>query len=111
MTLPIGNLPNLPQLPSTPNATAPIGRALPAGGFAPSAGAGQFSSILESAIQGIEQKGSDANQAIQNFLSGDGEELHSVALATQRAELAFDLGLQVRNKIVSAYQEIMRMQM
>jgi flagellar hook-basal body complex protein FliE len=32
-------------------------------------------------------------------------------LATQRAEIAFDLGLQVRNKVVQAYQEIMRMQM
>jgi flagellar hook-basal body complex protein FliE len=34
-----------------------------------------------------------------------------VALATQQAELAFDLFLQVRNKVVSAYQEVMRMQM
>jgi flagellar hook-basal body complex protein FliE len=34
-----------------------------------------------------------------------------VALATQRADLVFDLGLQVRNKIVSAYQEVMRMQL
>jgi flagellar hook-basal body complex protein FliE len=34
-----------------------------------------------------------------------------VALATQRAELALDLGIQVRNKVVSAYQEIMKMQL
>ena len=38
------------------------------------------------------------------------EELHATALAVQRAELAFDLFLQARNKVVQAYQEIMRMQ-
>ena len=35
----------------------------------------------------------------------------SIVLAAEKAEIAFDLGLQVRNKVVSAYQEIMRMQM
>jgi flagellar hook-basal body complex protein FliE len=72
---------------------------------------GGFASALAGAVQAIEQPGQDAGKAIQNFLSGDGEELHTVALSVQRASLAFDLGLQVRNKIVSAYQEVMRMQM
>ena len=45
------------------------------------------------------------------FLSGEGEDLHTTILATQQAELSFDLFLQMRNKVVSAYQEIMRMQM
>ena len=69
-----------------------------------------FASLLDGAIQGVEQPRQEANQAIQNLLNGDGE-LHTVALAAQRADLAFDLGLQVRNKIVSAYQEVMRMQL
>ena len=68
-----------------------------------------FTSVLDGAIQAIEAPRQEANQAIQNLLNGD-EELHTVALATQRADLTFDLGLQVRNKVVSAYQEIMRMQ-
>ncbi|SPE37947.1 Flagellar hook-basal body complex protein FliE [Candidatus Sulfopaludibacter sp. SbA3] len=80
-------------------------------GAASSPQGGSFASTLDGAIQGIEQPGRDANQAIQNFLSGEGTELHTVALATQRAELAFNLGLQVRNKIVSAYQEVMKMQL
>ena len=58
----------------------------------------------------MEQPRREADLAVQNLLNGAGE-LHTVALATQRADLAFDLGLQVRNKIVSAYQEIMRMQL
>jgi flagellar hook-basal body complex protein FliE len=48
---------------------------------------------------------------VQKFLSGDTDELHTTILATQKAELAFQLGLQVRNKVVDAYQEIMKMQM
>ena len=45
------------------------------------------------------------------FLLGENEELHKVAAATQQAELSFDLFLQVKNKVVQAYQEIMRMQL
>ena len=72
---------------------------------------GGFASLLEGAIQSVEQPGQKADKAIQSFLNGDGEELHNVALSVQQASLAFDLGLQVRNKVVSAYQEVMRMQM
>ena len=71
---------------------------------------GDFGSALKSAIEHVDHYQQDANHAIQDFLQGNGE-LHNVALATQRAEMAFDLGLQVRNKIVSAYQEVMKMQL
>jgi flagellar hook-basal body complex protein FliE len=69
-----------------------------------------FGSVLKGAIQNVNQLQTDANQNIEQFLQGNGE-LHNVALATQRAEMAFDLGMQVRNKVVSAYQEIMKMQL
>jgi len=72
---------------------------------------GQFRGVLEGAIQKIEQTGQVATQAVERFLSGDGQELHGAILAVQRADLTFELGLQVRNKVVSAYQEIMRLQM
>jgi flagellar hook-basal body complex protein FliE len=65
---------------------------------------------MDGAIQSIEQPRQEANQAIQGLLNGEGE-LHTVALSVQRADLAFQLGLQVRNKVVSAYQEIMKMQL
>jgi len=52
-----------------------------------------------------------ASATVESFLSGEGEDLHTVALATQRADLAFEMFQQVRNKVVSAYQEIMKMQM
>jgi flagellar hook-basal body complex protein FliE len=59
----------------------------------------------------VEGASNNANQSVQQFLSGDGEDLHSTVLAVQRASLEFDMLMQVRNKVVSAYQEVMRMQM
>ena len=72
---------------------------------------GEFQSVLEGTIQKLEATNNDAADAVQKFLTGENEELHTTVLAAQKAEIAFDLGLQVRNKVVSAYQEIMRMQM
>jgi flagellar hook-basal body complex protein FliE len=74
-------------------------------------GSSEFRGVLEGAIQKVEDTRSQAAQAVESFLAGDGQELHSAILATQRADLAFELGLQVRNKVISAYQEVMRMQM
>lgn len=72
---------------------------------------GAFQNVLAGAIQDIQGLQNDASKQVTQFLSGQSEELHTAALATQKAELAFQLGLQVRNKVVQAYQEIMRMQM
>jgi flagellar hook-basal body complex protein FliE len=83
---------------------------LPPGG-GPNAPAGSFQSVLSDAIGRVQQAQDSSQSSIDRFLSGEDEEVHKVALATQQAELSFDLFLQVRNKIVSAYQEVMRMQM
>jgi flagellar hook-basal body complex protein FliE len=77
----------------------------------PGGNAGEFGSLLEASLQKIEQPRAEANEAVNKLISGDGEELHTALIATQRAELTFELGLQIRNKVVQAYQEIMRMQM
>jgi flagellar hook-basal body complex protein FliE len=74
-------------------------------------GGGAFQDVFASAIQSVEAYGQNASASVQRFLSGEGEELHSTIMATQQAELSFELFQQVRNKVVSAYQEIMRMQM
>ena len=72
---------------------------------------GGFQSILSDAIGHVERFQQNSQTAIGKFLSGEDQEVHKVALATQQAELSFDLFLQVRNKVVSAYQEVMKMQM
>jgi flagellar hook-basal body complex protein FliE len=66
--------------------------------------------VLNGAIQTIESAQTDASGAVQRFLTGQDEELHTAALAVQKAQMSFDLGLQVRNKVVDAYQQIMQMQ-
>ncbi len=66
--------------------------------------------MLESYVGQVQKSQNVAQSSADSFLSGSGEELHTVALATQRAELEFEMFLQVRNKVVSAYQEVMKMQ-
>jgi flagellar hook-basal body complex protein FliE len=99
-----------PILPiANPSAIAGIGALARPG--APASGADAFGSILSSAMQNVESLRKDSQQSIDKLLSGEGGELHEVALAAQKAQLGFEMFVQVRNKVVSAYQEVMRMQL
>ena len=71
---------------------------------------GLFQKVFAQSIASVETQRNAAQQSVDQFLAGEGGEIHQVALATQKAELSFEMFLQVRNKVVSAYQEIMRMQ-
>ena len=71
---------------------------------------GDFQSMLQSYIGGVQRSQDAAQHSVDTFLAGGSDELHSVAIAAQRAELEFEMFLQVRNKVVSAYQEVMKMQ-
>jgi flagellar hook-basal body complex protein FliE len=78
----------------------------------PPASSGEaFQNVLNDAVQRVENYRTTADTAIQKFLSGEDEELHKVAIATQQAEISLEMFLQVKNKVVQAYQEIMRMQL
>ncbi len=95
-------------------AISPIGQ-IPLPLPSPITGPGQarptdaFATLLKDAVGRVEGLRSEASDAVGRALSGEGEELHTAVLATQKAELGFELFLQVRNKVVQAYQEIMRM--
>jgi flagellar hook-basal body complex protein FliE len=69
-----------------------------------------FASVFREAVNKVETFQQNAQQSVDRFLSGEGEDLHKVALASQQADLSFQLFLQMRNKVVSAYQEIMKLQ-
>jgi flagellar hook-basal body complex protein FliE len=99
--------PILPITPSIPPIQAPSVAGVTG---ASTAGGAAFQSAFNDAVQQVEGFGQNASASINSFLSGEGEELHDVAIKTQQAEMSFDLFLQVRNKVVSAYQEVMRMQ-
>lgn len=69
-----------------------------------------FSSTLEDAMGKVQELQSDADQKVAALLDGDGQDIHGAMIAVERADLSFQLMMQVRNKIVSAYQEVARMQ-
>lgn len=69
-----------------------------------------FQNIFSEAVSKVESFQQNAQASVEKFLSGEGEELHHVAITAQQAELSFELFMQVRNKIVNAYQQMMQMQ-
>src|SRR6266481_4844710 len=76
----------------------------------PSKKAAGFSAVFQDAMGKVGEFNDAASKSVENFLSGEGDDLHKTIMTTQRADLAMELFLQVRNKVVQAYQEVMRMQ-
>ena len=81
----------------------------PAAGAA-SASSGGFADTLRGAMDEMGELGSQAESKVAGVLAGNGTDVHSALIAVEKADLSFQLMMQVRNKIVSAYQEISRMQ-
>ena len=69
-----------------------------------------FAGMLQSMVQETNLLDQKASQAVTGLLSGSGVEIHDAMIATQKADMAFELALQVRNKAVGAYQQMMGMQ-
>jgi flagellar hook-basal body complex protein FliE len=82
---------------TTPAATAPAGE-----------GGQSFGASLARLVDTVEQSHAGANSAVNGMLAGQ-TDVHDAMIAMQRADLTLQLGVQVRNKLVNAYQEIMRM--
>ncbi len=94
-----------PPSPSAIDGIQPAGRA---GAVAPGAGA-SFRDVMAQSISKVNGLQHAAHSTALRFLQGEPVEVHQVALEQQRAAMAFDLLLEARNKVISAYQEVMRM--
>lgn len=70
---------------------------------------GTFGSFLNGAINKVEQDQNLANRSIEGLALNKGKEIHRTMIEMEKAEISFKLLMQVRNKIVSAYETIMRM--
>ena len=70
----------------------------------------EFQNILTGVIGNVKATRNDANQQISAFLNGEQTDIHEVATSIQKAGLTFELAIEVRNKAMQAYQEVMRMQ-
>jgi flagellar hook-basal body complex protein FliE len=88
------------------------GGALPQQGLsAPPGGAnGSFSSLVKGFLESTDQSQQAAQQSIQDAVRGEDVQLHDVVLQLAEADLALKLMMEVRNRLISAYQEISRMQ-
>jgi len=73
------------------------------------AGPSSFGNVMADAVKTVDNVQKSSQASIERFLNGEGEELHHVALQQQQAAITFDVLLQVRNKVVQTYQEVMRM--
>jgi len=90
-----------------------IPKAIPQPSSAPTAGAksagSSFGSALEDAIKQVNGLEVNSQKEMDKFLNDD-TDLHSVMMALEKADVSFQMMMQVRNKIVAAYQEIMKSQ-
>ncbi len=72
--------------------------------------AAPFGGVLQSLVDQTSSLDQKAQAAVTGLLNGSGVEVHEAMIATQKADMAFELALQVRNKAVGAYQQMMQMQ-
>lgn len=95
-----------------------IGPAAPAGpaaaaqptAAASTAAGGGFQGLLKEALAEVNAAQQEAARAVDALASGESQSLHQTMIALQRADVSFQLMMQVRNKIVGAYEDIQRMQ-
>ena len=71
---------------------------------------GNFADTLKTAIGSVNELQKDADTKIQRLATGQSTNLHETMIAVEKADIALRLMLQVRNKVIEAYQEVMRMQ-
>jgi flagellar hook-basal body complex protein FliE len=77
----------------------------------PSAGSGKsFGEILNKALDDVNSAQLKADGLVKKFLTGEIQDIHQVTIAMEEARLMMQLAVEVRNKIVEAYQEISRIQ-
>lgn len=93
------SLPVAPSAPSTPSTLSGPAAANAQSGFA---------GVLAKLVNEVDSSNASANQAVTKMLDGK-VDVHEAMIALQRAETSLELLVQVRNKLVQAYQDIMRM--
>jgi flagellar hook-basal body complex protein FliE len=93
---------NIPRIMPAPSGTKPAASPKPDAGDS-------FSGLLKDAITQVSDLEKGSQGELQKFMNNESD-LHSVMIALEKADLSFQVMMQVRNKIVAAYQEIMRTQ-
>jgi flagellar hook-basal body complex protein FliE len=79
-------------------------------GGAASASAAPFADLITDAVGDVSRLEDQAGAAVSGLMTGTGVDVHQAMIATEKADMAFELALAVRNKAVQAYQSLMGMQ-
>ncbi len=80
-----------------------------AGGAERAAAGGKFGDVLKASIAEVNRLQADADQAINAFNTGKSDNVADLMTAVQKADLAFKMLLQIRNKLLGAYEEVRQM--
>jgi len=73
-------------------------------------GSASFSDMLKDSIKKVGELEKQANGEVEKLAKMETQDIHNTMIAIEKADLSFQLMMQVRNKIINAYEEIMRMQ-
>jgi flagellar hook-basal body complex protein FliE len=87
-----GTLPTSPTAPSSPGTQ------------------GGFGDTLKNAISRVDELSDNSNHQVAELVQGNRQDVHNVMIAVEKADIAFQLMMQVRNKIVNAYEEVSKLQ-
>lgn len=100
------------QLYGVTSGIAPIAEVGQAGtvGAVGASGTSGFLDSLKSAIGKVNDAEMEAGRAIDSLMTGETQDIHRTMVALQQADVSFQLMMQIRNKLVAAYEEIQRMQ-
>jgi len=77
----------------------------------PAGGGASFAEALKSAVQSVDRAQTHRNDMVEGAVTGQVGEVHDVMVAAEEAQLAFELMLEVRNRLLESYQQVMQMQM
>jgi flagellar hook-basal body complex protein FliE len=94
LTPPVGNLTMFPE----------------AGRLPAEAAGGNFGDLLQSALDRVGTLQSEADRAVEDLTLGRQADIHSTMIAVEKAGIAMELALQIRNKLLNAYETLMRQQ-
>jgi flagellar hook-basal body complex protein FliE len=74
-----------------------------------SSGAASFGQILESSLDRVSQLQKEADASVTDLATGQQTDIHQTMIAVEKADVSFELLMQIRNKLIAAYEQIMRM--
>lgn len=100
MSISINSLPNINPVPGNVNMATKS-----------SENKTSFSDVINDAIDKVNNLQVESSKMTDDFLTGKSDNIHSVIIAGSKADLSLQMALQVRNKVMEAYKEIMNMQM